>query len=231
MTNDLLFFTIALVDLAFVLMASRLGKTWLIVSIVLNLVMVSLFGAKLVTRFGLTSNAGNVFYACVFFGTQLLTEIYGKREAQKSILIGVLAIVFFMVISQLVVLTVGLPETRAVNSAIDTLFQAAPRVAAASLLAYLSSQFVSINLFSYLSERTKGKMLYLRVNLTNLLGQMVDSVLFFTVAFYGILPTPVFVQTLFAGYLIKVAVGVGSTAFFYLSGESVGGSTKSFRNE
>ena len=218
MTNELIFFAIALIDLVFVLIASRLGMRWLFVSIVLNLLMISIFGGKLVSRFGFVSNSGNVFYACVFFATQLIVEYYGKKEAEKSILLGATAVIFFVIMSQLVVLTIGTPETRIVSIAMDTLFKAVPRVVAASIVAYLVSQTVNINLFSYLSNKWKKKMLFLRVNLTNIVGQSVDSVIFFAIAFYGVIPNTNLVQAIFAGYVIKIAVGFFSSIFFQLSG-------------
>ncbi len=217
MTNELIFTIIALLDFPSVLVIARLGRSWLVASIILNVLLISVFGAKLVSIFGFVTNSGNVFYAAVFFATQLLVEHYGKQEGYKSIFVGVLSIIFFILMSQLIILTLGLAQTEAINHAIETLFQAAPRIAFASLLAYAFSQTINIWIFDYLKHKTAGKLAWLRVNLSNLTGQLVDSLIFFTVAFYGKLPPGVLFQTLIVGFLLKVAVGAVSTPFFYLN--------------
>src|SRR5947208_832982 len=106
MTNELLFFIIAVLDLSFILIISRLGKSWLTTAVAVNILLISTFGAKLVMLFGYTTNVGNVFYACVFFATQLLVERHGLKEGYKSIWLGVSAIIFFILMSQLIIQTV-----------------------------------------------------------------------------------------------------------------------------
>lgn len=217
MTNELLFLTRALIGLLVAAAVARLGRSWLVVMIVLDVVLIGVFGAKLITLFGLVTNTGNSLYAAAFFATQLLTEHYGKKEALRSIWIVVWAMIFFMLMGQFTLLTVGIAETQAVNQAIDTLFSAAPRVAAASVIAFILAQLVNINVFSYFHKQTHGRKLWLRVNGSNIVGQAVDSLIFFTIAFWGVVSTPVLIQTMLVGYGLKVGVGLISTFFFYLS--------------
>lgn len=217
MTNELIFIIIALLDFLCILVVGRFGRSWLVAMVIFNILLISTFGAKLVSIFGFTTNTGNIFYAAVFFATQLLVEQHGKKEGYQSILVGVVAIIFFILMSQLIILTSGIPETQSVNKAIETLFQAAPRIAFASLLAYLFSQTINIWIFDYLKSKTADKHVYLRVNLSNLAGQFVDSLIFFAVAFYGIVPLGVLIQTMTAGFLLKVIIGALSTPFFYLN--------------
>jgi queuosine precursor transporter len=216
-TNGLILAVGVLLDFMFILVVSRLGKAWLVAAIVLNIILISTFGAKLVTLFGFTTNTGNVFYAAVFFSTQLLVERYGRKEGYKSIWIGATSIIFFILMAQLTILTEGLPQTAGVNQAMETLFEAAPRIALASLLAYIFSQLVNINLYDYLKTKTRGTRPYLRLNISNIAGQLVDSVIFFTIAFYGSLSPVIFFQTLITGFILKVIVGVISTPFLYMS--------------
>ncbi|OGE32215.1 hypothetical protein A3C59_04225 [Candidatus Daviesbacteria bacterium RIFCSPHIGHO2_02_FULL_36_13] len=216
MTNELIFFMIALIDFTFIQVVFRFGKPYVFAVIILNILLISVFGAKLIEIFGFTTNIGNVFYAAVFFAAQLLVEGYGKKEAYNTIWLGVVSVVFFILMAQFVIFTIGIPETRVVNSAIDDLFQAAPRVAIASIFAYIISQAVNISLFSYLKAKTGGKYLYLRVNLTNIVGQAIDSLIFFSIAFFGVIPFPTLVQVMLIGYGLKVFAGALSTPFFYL---------------
>ncbi len=217
MINELIFVTIALLDFTFIVIVSRLGKSWLYVAIVLNIILISIFGAKLVSIAGFTTNSGNIFYAAVFFAVQLLVERFGKEEGYKSIWLGVSSIIFFTIMSQFIVLVLGSPETQAVNRAMETLFHVVPRVAIASLFGLVFSQAVNIWLFTFIKSKSKAKFAWLRVNLSNLIGQALDSIIFFTIAFYGLLPFPIFIQALLAGYVLKMITGVLSTPFFYLS--------------
>lgn len=215
MTDELIFLIIAVLDFSFVLVASRLGKSWLIGAIVLNLLLISVFGAKLVSVFGFVTNSGNVFYAAVFFATQLLVERYGVHEAHRSILLGTFSILFFILMSQLIILTQGRAETQAVNLAIETLFHQAPRIAFASLIAYVISSLINIELFDLIKVKTKGRFAWLRLNLSNITGQLADSLIFFTVAFFGMVSPQTFLQTLIVGFLLKVGAGGLTTPFFY----------------
>lgn len=217
MTNEVVVVIKILLSLSFVQVIFRWNKAFLYVAIVLNLLLVSIFGAKLISVFGFVTNNGNVFYATVFFAIQLITEQYGKKEAYKGIWIGACSMVFFMLMAQFTLLQAGLPQTSTVNLAIDELFKAVPRIALASVLAFVVSQFVNISLFSYLYQKTAGKALYLRVNASNIVGQFVDSVLFFVIAFYGTAQIGSFLEIFIVGYILKVCIGVLTTPFFYLS--------------
>ncbi|HEY4522349.1 MAG TPA: hypothetical protein VJH91_01785 [Candidatus Paceibacterota bacterium] len=67
--NETVLIVTALLDLGIVLVAYMLGREWLYVTIVVNLLLISILGAKLVSVFGFSTNSGNVFYAAVFFAT------------------------------------------------------------------------------------------------------------------------------------------------------------------
>src|SRR5258708_3088851 len=92
-----------IIDCAFILYAFKMGKEWLYASIVINLILISTFGSKIINIFGFTTNAGNAFYAGVFLATHMLTEHYGKRAGLKAIWMGFWSILFFTILSQLTV--------------------------------------------------------------------------------------------------------------------------------
>lgn len=217
MTNDLLLVIKTLIAFTFIVTIFRWNKQLLIIAIVLNLLLVTIFGAKLISIFGFVTNNGNSFYAAVFFTTQLLTEQYGKKEAYKSIWIGACSIVFFMLMAQLTVLQIGLPQTQQVNYAIDILFHSAPRIALASVIAYSVSQFFNIWLFSFIKQQTHSRFLFLRIGIPTIISQGIDSIVFFTIAFYGTGSLQSFVEICLVGYTIKVLLGFLSIPFFYLS--------------
>jgi uncharacterized integral membrane protein (TIGR00697 family) len=215
MSNESLFIVSALIDILFVLVAARCGKNWLFGTIIINLVIIGIFGAKLITVFGLVTNAGNVFYACVFFATHFLLERYGKREGLKTILLGTSFVLFFVVMSQFATKFIGLPLSDSTNDAILTLFAFSIRITSASILAYIFAQYVNIFFYEWIKKKTQSKYLWLRSNGANIVAQLVDSLLFFSIAFFD-LPGPLLVQTILVGWLIKSLVVFIGTPFLYV---------------
>ena len=214
MSNEWLFFLSVLAEMSFVLVASRKGVDWLLGTIGINLIFVSIFGAKLITVFGLVTNAGNIFYACVFLATHFLLERHGRRAGFQTIWFGVGLVLFFFTMSQFATRFTGLALSQEVNSAISTLFSLSPRVTLASILAYIFAQYVNIFIYEWIKLRTKGKFLWLRSNVANIAGQLVDSLLFFSIAFFD-LPGPVLVQVILVGWAFKTFVVFLGTPFLY----------------
>jgi uncharacterized integral membrane protein (TIGR00697 family) len=87
-----------------------------------------------------------------------------------------------------------------------------PRIIVASLAAYLSSQFHDVWLYNLLKDRMHGKHLWLRNNLATMLSQLIDSVVFIVIAFYGIMPVwPMIIGQ----WTVKVALALCDTPLVY----------------
>lgn len=217
MLNDILYITAGLVSLTLILFVSRLGKEWLISMIGINLILITVFGAKLVAIFRLSTNVGNVFYASIFFCTYLILENYGRDEAYQTLWIGFACIVMFRVMSQLVLPMVSLSDTKSADEAMQVLFQGS-RVPLGSMLAYLIAGHFNIWLYDLVKTATKGKLLWLRALLAILTAQAVDSVIFFVIVFFQAVPNHLLLIVLIGGYVVKVALGLVSIPYLYLSG-------------
>lgn len=215
MSNELLLLFCALVDIVFLCIASRMGRDWLFGYIGINLILIGVFGAKLIPLFGFVTNVGNVFYACVFLATHFLIERHGKNMAWQTIWFGIGSVIFFTVMSQFTIYYHGSSLSDAINNASATLFSFSPRIVLASILAYAFAQYVNIAVFSWIRGRTNGKFLWLRSNGANIIGQLVDSMLFFSIAFID-LSGPLLLQAILTGWLLKSLVVLGGTPFLYL---------------
>jgi uncharacterized integral membrane protein (TIGR00697 family) len=215
--NEIWFFVIAITDLLLVLFAWRLGKEWVVVSIATNFILSTIFAAKLIPLFGVQTDAANVFYAAIFIGTDILTEHCGKKEGYKSVWIGFAAVLSFVVLSQLALRLSTIDETREIADAMQTLFAAVPRIAFASLTAYLVAQRFDIWLYHWIHEKTGDGKLWLRNCGSTFVSQFLDSVIFFTLAFLGSVPLSVLINIVLAGYGVKIVVGVLDTPCIYLS--------------
>jgi len=216
MSNEWFFLLSLLADLLFVSFAARRGTEWLFSTIAVNLILVAIFGSKLISVFGLVTNAGNIFYACVFLSTHILIERHGKRTGFRSIWFGVFFMVFFALMSQLTTKFSGLSLSSEANVAIVTLFSSSLRVAFASVLAYTFAQYVNVSIYECLKTYTKDKYLWLRSNGANIVAQLVDSLLFFSIAFFD-LPGTILLQTILVGWLFKTLIVFIGTPLLYLN--------------
>jgi queuosine precursor transporter len=215
MSNELLFLLSVLINIVVIFVAARRGTDWLFGAIAVNLILIGIFGAKLISIFGFTTNAGNAFYACVFLATHFLLERHGKHLGLKAIWFGAGFILYFVAMSQFASQFVGLALSETVNVSISTLFSFSARITFASIIAYVFAQHLNVYLYEWLKGKTNNRLLWLRSNGANIVAQLVDSLLFFTLAFPE-LPGPLLVQTILVGWLTKTLVVSAGTPFLYL---------------
>ncbi len=217
MSNELLWLLFALTDLSLALCVFRFfGGVGLYGLIVFNLLLCNIQVLKTVEIFGLTTTLGNVLYASVFFATDLLGEYYGKDTAKKGVYLGFVTLLLAMVYMQFALLFTPAPSDFA-DPHLQVIFGFLPRVAGASMLAYLVSQLHDVWSFHFWKQRTKGRHLWLRNNASTLVSQLLDSAIFCSVAFLGVFPMHDWWQILLTTYIMKVIVAVLDTPFIYLA--------------
>ncbi|MBG0791201.1 MAG: queuosine precursor transporter [Desulfovibrionaceae bacterium] len=215
--NELLWIAFAFADLCMVLLVFRLfGRVGLFGLLVFNLLLCNIQVLKTVELFGLTTTLGNVLYASVFLATDLLSEFYGKQEAKKGVLLGFVALVMMVGYMQIALFFQPAADDIA-QPHLAALFGFLPRVALASMAAYLISQLHDVWAFHAIRERTGGKWLWLRNNASTMVSQLLDSAIFCAIAFWGLFPVNVFWEILLSTYVIKVAVACMDTPFIYVA--------------
>ncbi|SOB58528.1 putative queuosine precursor transporter [Pseudodesulfovibrio profundus] len=215
--NETLWILFALVDLCMVLAVYRFfGRVGLFGLMVFNLLLCNIQVLKTVELFGLTTTLGNVLYASVFLATDLLSEFYGKKEAQKGVLLGFVTLLMMVGYMQIALLFQPATDDFA-QPHLQALFGFMPRIALASMFAYLVSQMHDVWAFHAIKQRTGGKMLWLRNNASTMISQFLDSAIFCTIAFWGVFPLNIFMEIMLSTYIIKVAVAALDTPFIYLA--------------
>ena len=227
MSNELLFIIQTIVGLLFTLIAFRMGRHWLYGYVGVCIVLANIFVTKQITLFGLAATGGNVVYGAVFLATDLLAEHYGKKAAREAVYIGFFAAVFYTVMSQLMLFFSPSSDDWGAAAGMTSIFSAAPSIIIASLTAYLASQLHDIWAFHFIRQKTQGRFLWLRNNLSTWVSQLIDSILFSFLAFL-ILPQLIsdstnalqfgtVVQIVISTYLLKILVAAIDTPFIYLS--------------
>ncbi len=151
--NELLWLAMLAVNFGFILIAYRLfGRIGLYAWVPLAAVVANIQVLKLVELFGITATLGNIVYASSFLVTDILSEIYGKKEARKAVFIGLFSLVAMTVLMNLALAFGPAPDDFAQGS-LATIFGFMPRIAGASLLAYLLSQTHDVWAFDFWRSR------------------------------------------------------------------------------
>ena len=164
-----------------------------------------------------TLSAGALPYPITFLTTDLLSELYGRRRANRVVWAGFAASLF-----ALVVLWLG-QQFRAVDfsplqdAQYEAAFSNTWRVISASMTAYLFAQLIDVRLFHFWRDLTAGRHLWLRNNASTIVSQLLDSVLVVLVLAVGnpTWPPETILPTILDLWLFKALVALGDTPLFY----------------
>ncbi|MDQ3078771.1 MAG: queuosine precursor transporter [Pseudomonadota bacterium] len=117
-----------------------------------------------------------------------VAELYGRGIANRLVLIGFVPLIISMALTALVLALPAADDMPADRlSAFDTIMGGTPRIWAAGIIAYGVSQILNVTIFSWL-KREGGRLLWLRSAIAGVLSQIVDTLLFIAIAFYGLFP-------------------------------------------
>ena len=174
----------------------------------------------LIHAYGMDTTLGNVIFASSFLATDMMSEIFGKKEANKCVKIGIAANITFILISQSWFLYIP-AEADTMAGSIKTVFANTPRVMFSSLLAYALCEAYDVWAYHFLwswSEKKFGdkkSFLWLRNNGSTLVSQLINVITFNLLAFLGVFPGSVIVQILIFGYGIFILTSILDTPFLY----------------
>ncbi len=216
MHNNLIYIVWIIVDLFFLLTAFSIwGRIGIIAVIAANVIMMNIFVLKGMVLFGIDATGGNVLYASIFLGTDILSEYYGQKEARQAVLLGFFISLLFLISSRFILLFEP-ASWDLYHVPMEQLFTPVWRIIAASMAAYIVSQ--NLDVISYeLIRRRYPKQLWLRNNGSTWTSQAVDSIIFCTAAFAGTYETKVVLGIILSTYILKVIVAALDTPFIYLT--------------
>ncbi|KKK89053.1 hypothetical protein LCGC14_2736970, partial [marine sediment metagenome] len=190
------------------------GKKGLYVALAASIIVANIQVIKTVNLFGMVATLGNIIYASVFFCTDVLSEVYGKKAARKGVWLGFAALIIMVVEMQLALLFIPHAFDFAQDS-LQTIFGLMPRIAIASLVAYLLSQHHDVWAFHFWKGKTGGKYLWFRNNASTMVSQAIDSLVFCAIAFIGVFDWNTWLQILASTYILKWVVAAIDTPFIY----------------
>lgn len=214
--NELLWFGMLLVCFFTVLLAYRIfGKLGLYIWIAVSIIIANIQVLKTIEIFSFTTTLGNILYASTFLATDILSEKYGKQDARRGVLIGFFSLVVMTVFMNAALLFRPSPEDFA-HGAMATLFKMMPRVAGASIVAYVVSQFHDIWAYHFWKKKfPSNRAIWLRNNASTMVSQLIDTTVFTFAAFLGVFPFQIVLQIFITTYFMKWIVAALDTPFIY----------------
>lgn len=181
-------------------------------------VLANLLAVKTITFGPFIAPAAVLVYASTFLLTDILSELFGEEKARLAVWTGFLANIV-MLVSVLIALRWSASPLMdpGLASSFDAVFGFAPRVIAASMIAYLVSQHHDVWAYGFWRRKTGGKHMWLRNNASTMASQGIDTLIFITLAFYGLVPNSILLQMMAGQYVIKVLIAALDTPFIYLA--------------
>ena len=159
--------------------------------------------AKVCTVWGFTFGAGVLFFPISYIFNDVLTEVYGYARARKVVWAGFGAIIFASFMSWVVV---TLPPAAGWNDqpAYETVFGQTPRIVFASLTAFFVGEFANSYVLAKMKILTSGRHLWSRTIGSTIVGEGVDSLVFYPLAFLGVWENKLVFTVMVSNYIIKV---------------------------
>ena len=161
--------------------------------------------------------AGILFFPISYFFGDILTEVYGYAYDRRAVWAGFTALVFAAIMAQIVIaLPVAPGEYMAqYQQGMVSVFGNSWRIALASMLAFWCGSFVNGYVLAKLKIWTQGRFLWVRTIGSTAFGELVDSSLFYVLAFYGIWPIQEVIQVALVQYILKTSWEVLATPLTY----------------
>jgi len=176
----------------------------------------NVIGAPKVFHIGFMNfGAGILFFPISYLFGDILTEVYGYAQARRVVWAGFVALIFATGVSWLVI---HLPPAPGWNdqAAFETVFGATWRIVPGSLCAYFFGEFCNSYVLAKLKIKTKGKHLWLRFVASTIVGEGIDTVIFYPAAFLGLWPESLLLNVMMSSYLFKVVWEIVVTPLTYV---------------
>ena len=161
---------------------------------------------------------GNIFFPISYIFGDVLTEVYGYARARRVIWAGFIAMVFASVMAYVVVnlpASATEPFNATLQPAIEVVFGNTWRIAVASIAAFWVGDFVNAYVLARMKVVTQGRWLWMRTIGSTLVGQAVDSMIFYPIAFAGIWAGETLFAVIAFNWFFKVMVEVLMTPLTY----------------
>lgn len=162
-------------------------------------------------------SVGVLPYPITFLVTDIISEIYGAKRANRVVVAGLFASVFVLGVVTIADMSTATDWSPVNDAEFSKVFGLTTASVAASMAAYLAAQFIDIRLFHFWKRLTKGKHLWIRNNFSTIASQLVDTGMVVGIlCSLGVIEWHRFGELLFAGWLFKALVAAFDTPLIYV---------------
>lgn len=179
----------------------------------LGLILSNLFGGKLISVCGVIVPGAIATYPLTFLTTDIIGEIWGKQEANDCVKIGIIIQLSFLLLGYISLAIPPQMQSIELQNSLKVVLIQGTRMTVASLGAFCCSQFMDVTIFHKLKDTCNGRYKWIRNNFSTMTSQFFDTIIFITIAFYGVVDN--IVLMIIAQYTVKFVLALLDTPFFY----------------
>ncbi len=223
MPNELVLLLSIVITYGSVLVFYRiLGKSGLFVWSAIATIVANIEVSIMIDAFGANQTLGNVLFASTFLVTDILSENYDKKVANKAVKIGILANIVFILLSRLWFMYTP-AENDYIMPSIQEVFANTPRFMIVGVLVFAICQVFDVWIYHVIWSKTtkifgnKKAYLFIRNNGSTLISQFINAVLFSFCAFWGTFDLTTIINITISSYIIFIATSLLDTPFVYLA--------------
>lgn len=165
--------------------------------------------SKVICVCGLEMPSATIGYALTYLMTDVIGELYGKKIANRIVQFGFICLIVACVLTRLTLL---LPSPYDSN-AFSQVFSMSTRIFIASIVAYIISQSTDVYIFHKIRNYSP-KFKFIRNNVSTIISQFLDTIIFSFIGFYGIVPN--IWGMVWGVFIAKILLALCDTPFFYL---------------
>lgn len=171
------------------------------------LIVSNIVEQKLITIFGVECTAGLLIFPVSYIINDLIAEVWGYRKARFIIWNGFLLNFLVVIVFQLSIAMPGSPHFSN-QQAFESILGNTTRIVIASFIAFLCGSFLNAYVMSRMKILQRGKGFSLRAIASTIIGEGADSLIFFSIAFWGIVPVDGLLKLILTQTLLKTAYEV-----------------------
>ncbi len=197
---------------------------------VASLIAANLIGSKIAKLGFIEFSVGIFAYPLTFLITDMIEEVHGKEKTKMFVWVGFICMTTVLLMTVLAVLLPYAPRSYVKSEQYNPVFGTSIRFFIASITAFVISQMHDIWAFNFWKQKTKGKFLWLRNNLSTIMSQLIDTIIFMFIALYylpfSFIPAALNTSPKFnfaymfiliiPYWTLKVVIAVFDTPFIYL---------------
>ena len=179
-----------------------------VLAVFVAVLLISNIGATKLIAFGpIITDGGALLFPLTYVIGDVLSEVYGFKAAKRAVFMGFAMAILAAVTFYLVQISPA-AEGYENQDAFEAVLGFVPRIVLASICGYLVGQLLNAYVLVKIKERTKEKYLWVRLLGSTVVGEFADTIVFCTIAFYGVITGAEFVNYVVVGYIYKTLLEV-----------------------